>query len=159
MMFQPRLDPTIDMIARSNGCTYLEAARYASDCLGRPLSLKAAFSFVENFARHARSAVFTYEPVNDVMLFTVPSTDVTFVTDASMQDFYVQAVWQSPDGSDCWCTTKLPSDAVFVLLWLLEPDWIARRLSDAAAELRQLGLPDLAAKAERASATVGCRRR
>lgn len=159
-MFHPSLDPTVDTIARATGCTYLQAARMASDRFGRELSLTAAMSLVQNFTRCAASALFTYEPVNDVMLLTVPSAGVTisFVTDASLRDFYVQAVWQDPDGSECWCTTMLPRAAVLSLLWVLKLDWIAECLYEAAAELRALGSSKLAAKAERARATL-CGRR
>jgi hypothetical protein len=158
-MFLPSLDPTIANMARSTGCTYLEAARLVS--LSRKLSKEAAFLLVQEFVRRSAGALFTYEPVNDVILLTTPLNEATisFVTDADLRDFYVQAVWKSPDGSDSWCTTKLPRSAAISLIRLLKPRWIADRLAHTGAELRELGFPDLAAKAERAGARVCARRR
>jgi hypothetical protein len=72
-MFQPSLDPTIRAIAHSKGCTYLEAAKASCDRPGRQLSLPVAMPLVQGFARFAAEALFAYEPVNDVMLFTVLS--------------------------------------------------------------------------------------
>jgi hypothetical protein len=127
-MYLPRLDPMVTMIARLYGLTYLDAAKVVDEEFGRDLSLEDANFLVQHFARNAATALFTYISAEGSLLFTIPSADcmtVTFVTDVSVCDFFVQAVWDDKDGSERWSTEVLPLAAIAALLRVLPLDVIA----------------------------------
>lgn len=159
-MSEPYLDPRVAEMSAATGLTYVQVARFAS-IAGHKLSNYAALALVGELVRRRADALFSFYPATGMIVITVPSREATFsfVSDALLEEVYVQGTWCDSVGRHRSGTTSLPRGAVRALGRALKLDWVAARISDAATELRKRGQLGLAAEAEHAARAVRRRSR